>query len=252
MGARRRGRRNNNNNSRNTHRQGNDRETDRGEQSMPPSPKNEDIGAPTGDTKTRDESRDPEEVTNDSLLVKWTKAVAFLTGGLVFVGIITAFIFSWQLHVMQRQLDAMERDQRPFMGLTDNLDPPHFRKGADDTGQIIWNWKYTNFGRGVAYKFAFNQFIKVGNGPYVAPFGWKTIAFGGDMPPGKINFSSAISPPGIKESEFIRLMGLDKMIGVLVEFEYFDGAERKQTGSFCMSHLATGAISFPNPADCKK
>jgi hypothetical protein len=178
--------------------------------------------------------------------------VAYLTGGLVFVGIITAIIFGWQLHVMQGQLDAMERDQTPFMGLTDNLDPPHFRNGGDGTGQIIWSWKYTNFGRGVAYKVTFDEFIKVGDGPYRRPFGWKKTAFGGDMPPGKVNFSSAISDPGIQQSEYDRLMGIDNSIGVLIEFEYLDGGGQSHREFLCISHLALGATAFLNPADCKK
>jgi hypothetical protein len=94
MGGRRGGhRRNNHINSRKTHQQSNDSERGGGRPLVAPSAKDDDGRTPTSNAETSDQRRNAEHITNESLLVKWTKAVAYLTGGLVFVGTITAFIF---------------------------------------------------------------------------------------------------------------------------------------------------------------
>src|SRR5260370_23597333 len=56
-----------------------------------------------------------EHAENEKALVRWTKVVAFLTGGLIVVGAITGYIFYRQLNVMQGQLSQMTDDSRPWV-----------------------------------------------------------------------------------------------------------------------------------------
>src|ERR1700693_5779876 len=71
-----------------------------------------------------------------------------------------------QVGVMQGQLDAMEREQQPFVWITDNLQAPQCRVGASGTlGQIAWRYEFTNFGRSYARNLMVDQFIRVGEEP---------------------------------------------------------------------------------------
>ncbi len=53
-----------------------------------------------------------------------------LTGVLAFTGIISAFIFGWQLLAMQGQLDEMRLDQRPWLRATPKIVGPLYSKGG--------------------------------------------------------------------------------------------------------------------------
>lgn len=206
-----------------------------------------------GGARSDEAERETEHRQNERALVRWTRAVAFLTGGLVFVGIITGYIFKRQLDVMKGQLDAMERDQRPFLGLV-GPDIPHLVKlpagSQQQLQKVAWSWQYANFGKSVAKAVAADQFMKLADGPFVRVN--LNHAASGDVPPGKINYGTAISLNVVDDNEFARLMGLDGGIAVLVELEYFDEPGQRYTNAFCLTHLATGAAGLLNPADCKK
>lgn len=68
--------------------------------------KNEETG--THCNESNEQTSSPDHVKNERWMVRWTGTVAFLAGGLVFVGIVTAIIFWKQLKVMQGQLDEMQ------------------------------------------------------------------------------------------------------------------------------------------------
>jgi hypothetical protein len=221
---------------------------------------NQKIEANAGAHEAHDETTNAEHRKNERALARWTGVVAFLTGGLVFVGAITGYIFWLQLGAMQGQLDAIERDQRPFVWLS-APEMPHFEKGQlgsltpkpPDTGYVVWNWQFNNFGKSYAHNLRMSQYIKLGDGLYKPSYGATKEPFLGDLPPGKTgNFASIISDPGFTEGEFNQLMKNEAGIGALIEIGYFDGAGKKFSGTLCMTHLASGAIALPDPATCKK
>jgi hypothetical protein len=185
--------------------------------------------------------------------VKWTKAVAYLTGGLVFVGIITAFIFGWQLHVMRGQLDAMERDEQPNVWITDNLGLPQFRpQGAGTKGQIVWSWNYTNFGKGRPVDLALEHFMRLGpDASFKHSFGATSAAYGGEIPTNKTNFGTTISEV-VEKSQFDQWMTIDFGISVLINFTYSDAVGKSLKSSVCMAKLLTGAVAMLDPRECEK
>ncbi len=63
----------------------------------------------------RKETSKTEHQINESTIARWTKAVGILTGALVLTAVVSDVIFFKQWHAMQRQLDAMESDQRPWI-----------------------------------------------------------------------------------------------------------------------------------------
>jgi hypothetical protein len=77
----------------------------------PTEPKAQDEETGPHGNESKEQTSPPEHVKNERLMVRWTGTVAFLTGGLVFVGIVTAIIFWKQLNVMQGQLDVMKNTE---------------------------------------------------------------------------------------------------------------------------------------------
>jgi hypothetical protein len=173
-----------------------------------------------------------------------TVAVACLTFVLGAVG----FMQWWEL---SGQLVAIRADQRPYIWLTNDLPPPVFL-GDHSNGQVAWSWKFTNYGKSVAKNFRFHQFIKVGNGQYKVSYREPDTIYGGDVVPGKINFATGISAPGVVLDNVNQLLKMDRALGLLVELEYLDGYGTRYEDAFCVENLATGAISFADPKDCEK
>jgi hypothetical protein len=78
--------------------------------------KNENPTTENSQTKSQDQTKDS---TNeiDRLMVKWTRAVALLTGALFIAALLQFCAMKGQQNVMQGQLDAMEADQRPWISM---------------------------------------------------------------------------------------------------------------------------------------
>jgi hypothetical protein len=158
---------------------------------------------------------------------------------------------------LEGQLKAMQADQRPYIWVTNKLPTINLNIPQGETsGQVTIDWEITNYGRGVAYKARIAQFIKIGaNNSYIVSYGaseqnpWGAE---GILPPGKINFFTVVSKPGITQDEFVGAAKIDYAIGVLSKFEYFDIYGTKFTDVVCQEHLATGAITYRDPKKCEQ
>jgi hypothetical protein len=61
--------------------------------------------------------------------------------------------------------ENFRKEQRPIVWLND-LGTPTFipnRKTADGTGQIVWSWHFTNYGRSPALHLSFDHFMRIEN-----------------------------------------------------------------------------------------
>lgn len=119
------------------------------------------------------------------------------------------------------------------------------KKPADETtGQIVWAWHFTNYGKTPALHVSFHQFMTIENrreGSYgVTPAG----STGAPLPTSKDDFSSVVSQPGVTPVQFRRLMATDEAIGVSGEITYFGAYGQKYETTFCLRHLAHGAILY--------
>jgi hypothetical protein len=57
-------------------------------------------------------------------------------------------------------------EQRPIVWLTNDLGAPVFvpnPKKADNTGQIVWDWHFTNYGKTPALHISFRHFMRIDN-----------------------------------------------------------------------------------------
>jgi hypothetical protein len=116
-------------------------------------------------------------------------------------------------------LQLTKQEQRPIIWLTDGPDQtPKFvldKLPADPTsGQILWKWYYTNYGKTPALHVSYRSFIVIENKreeSFRQPPEGNSAA---PIPPGKHDFSDVISPPGIKPEQFAQLMQTEKAIGI--------------------------------------
>jgi hypothetical protein len=158
-------------------------------------------------------------------------------------------------HALEGQLLAIRAEQRPYIGPVNIFTSPFFTVTPDHGGQIEWNIYFTNYGKSVAYDEKTVTFIKVGDEPYQKSYSGNTTVIYDEvsLPPGKINFVTAVSWPGYSQEFFDGLLKKNKSIGVLVEFEYSDTLTGgKYHEAFCAERLANGAITFRDPKKCQK
>jgi hypothetical protein len=153
-------------------------------------------------------------------------------------------------------LQLTKQEQRPIIWLTNNVDTPHFKAApppSDSTaGQIVWDWHYTNYGKTPALHVSFHNFMVIENKreeSFGAPPEGKVTA---PVPPGKDDFSAAVSRPGITPEESARLVKTDQAIGIEGEITYYDASGTLYQTTFCLRHLASGAILYcPKGNDIK-
>lgn len=141
--------------------------------------------------------------------------------------------------------ENFRKEQRPIVWLND-LGTPTFipnRKTADGTGQIVWSWHFTNYGRTPALHMSFDHFMRIENATE-GSYGSVGPSAAAPVPTHKDNFATVVSRPGISLDEFNRLFGTDEAIGVAGEISYFDAYGGKYQTTFCLHHLSSGAIGY--------
>ena len=157
-----------------------------------------------------------------------------------------------QIVALNRQLDLMEADQRPYLGITENLKFPEFRPQPSNESYIVWTWEFGNFGKGLAKNISYDQYIKVGDGPYKRSHSEVKARFAGDIAPAKTAYSTVRSQPGFTQEQFTALAGRESGIGLLVEMHFFNESGHQFHNAFCLEKLANLAVALRDPATCKK
>jgi hypothetical protein len=170
--------------------------------------------------------------------------VAFFTAALALFSI-------WQLTVMRGQLNAMERDQQPYIWIGDKLPRPEFLPSIGTKGEIIWSWNFTNFGKGPAKDLTIDAFLKLGNGPFKRSPNRTGPGWIGEVPAGRTG-NGTVTAELVEQAEFNRLNATDFAIGMMLEFQYFGLNNEKIRGAVCVSKFASGAVGIADPEDCKK
>lgn len=177
------------------------------------------------------------------------------------LGLAVFAFFAWiesrhGTQALEGQLKSMQEDQRPYVWITN--DPIGLALNIPSgmtVGQIGVTMKYTNYGRGVAYKFDRRLFIKVKSGAYERSAGDIATPMEGKgtgiIPPGKTDFVTAASGPTVSQLDLDWMTRTDFSLGVVMDFEYFDGYGTKFTDLICTERLASGAMAYRNPTDCK-
>lgn len=144
--------------------------------------------------------------------------------------------------------DAEERfrkDERPYVAETPkSTEPPHFLTTKPNvTGQIAWNFHYSNFGKTPAYHLHSEQFIKLGDGPFVRSNGEPKHRGETILPPTGDNFITAVSAP-IAPEELDQLLKVSGGIQIKIILSYTDSYGTRYETGICETRLNTGTISY--------
>jgi hypothetical protein len=149
--------------------------------------------------------------------------------------------------------DNFRQDQRPYIWLTNELGSPRFvpfnNDPASGTGQAVWAYHFTNYGKTPASNIRFTEEIKVGDRPFAKTHAHDNRtreSVGAPLPPNKTDFSMVISEPGITRAEFSLLMSVQsqKTISIRVVFRYTDNSIGQYETGICLQRLNAGAIGY--------
>jgi hypothetical protein len=166
---------------------------------------------------------------------------------------VLACFAAWQLIVMRGQLNAMERDQQPYVSIGDKLPKPQFTVRFKDKGTIDWAWNVTNFGKGEARDTTVDAFMRIGNGasykrsPDRTAPGWM-----GELPAGRTDNGQVSTDPIYSEDDFKKLSGTDYAFSLLLEIEYVGLNDKRFRKEICITRFALGGMGIDDPENCKK
>ena len=176
----------------------------------------------------------------------WIAIFTFVT---VCVAVSTYFVLNGQLKVMQRQLDAMERDQEPYVSIVDKIDPPTY---VPIDNQIRWDWHFTNSGKGTAHDLKIEHFISIDSGPFRHSAQISGPVDVGEQASGKSNFMSTFSARDIDQGKSQILAAKDFGIRIFIKFDYADSLGKSYRTEVCIGRLANGVVAEVNHDECKK
>src|SRR5450755_3461002 len=111
-----------------------------------------------------------------------------------------AQIAAQQTLILQGQLTAIQRDQRPYIALMADPEGPQY-KSSDKL--IWWNVDYSNIGRSSALKFRADLYMKLGGGKFLKT-GSKDLPTS-EFQPGTKRFFTVYSSKGFSSDNFDRL-----------------------------------------------
>jgi hypothetical protein len=145
--------------------------------------------------------------------------------------------------------NRFREDERPYIWFTaagngtpefhptPNTNPP--------TGQVVWSWHYTDYGKTPAYGLQFiREEIKVGDRPFKIMFERAyRPGIGTVIPPGKDDFATIPSSP-IAQEDFNRLLQIDRSIAIRGRVDYADAGGALYETGFCQSRLTSGATEY--------
>jgi hypothetical protein len=147
--------------------------------------------------------------------------------------------------------EQFRQDQRPYIWLTNQgLGFPDFipTPNSPSSGQVIWTWHYTDYGKTPAYNVRFYDYISIGNRAFARSYQAPTGPdIGAPLPPNKDDFATVVSEPGITQQEYARvasIMNTGKTISIRVRIEYTDAYGGDYETGICLNRINTGAIGY--------
>ena len=138
--------------------------------------------------------------------------------------------------------DNFRIEQRPIIWLTNDLGSPQYINLTKQpaSGQIVWEWHFTNYGKSPALHLTFHQSMKIEDKSYIGP-----LSVGAPVPTNKDDMAEMVSKPNFSMEQFAKLMATEEAIGISGEIIYYDLYEKnKYITTFCLRHLTLGGILY--------
>jgi hypothetical protein len=199
----------------------------------------------------------------ESIIDHW-KLYVEIVGILVIIAYTTVAAF--QLREMHEALVAANRsasaaetantnsqkqfqiEERPYVWLkTGFVGKSEFFANPSGGGQILWTFRYTNYGKSPAHEVFFShRSMRVGiDGPFRESFGFpKLHQFTNPLAPSEENFVTILSQPGIRPEDYARYLKIDNAIQVRANIIYKDASGTQYESRICLGQLANGSIDF--------
>lgn len=148
---------------------------------------------------------------------------------------------------VQSNTDARNRflqDQRPYLWLVKNNPVMGFiQKPGQPLGQVVWDWRLTNYGKTPAYNIRIYEYISLGGGHYVPPYGSKgQTTQTPPLPPTAETFSTVVSKP-ISPSRFATLQQMFNGVRIKMRIEYEDGSHTNYETGMCLGNIQASISS---------
>jgi hypothetical protein len=150
--------------------------------------------------------------------------------------------------------EQFRQDARPYVWVTNNgLGQPEFifdrtLTGAPmNTGQILWTFHYTDYGKTPAYNLSSERLFSVGvNSPFRESHGFSQVekVKGTPVPPNKDDFQTVVSDPGITAEQYKQFLRTDNALRIRAVIQYSDAYGEKYETGLCLGRLASGAIQY--------
>jgi hypothetical protein len=193
---------------------------------------------PAPESRQTESQEQPKDSINeiDRLMVKWTRAVALLTGALFIAALLQFCAMKGQQTVMQGQLDSMEVDQRPWLGVSSVVAVPDIiSPGKDFTARIT----IKNTGRSPASKWAF-----IGGPRLVIQEATKFESIrlqhgrdAGFLPPnGEFTIDVGLDGKALTGSLVKRIMSKQDIIYLFARTDFIDNLNKKRCLHICMQY----------------
>lgn len=175
----------------------------------------------------------------------------------IFTGVLAAFaVFSFIALWVQVQ-DARHmfaKDRRPFIWVTSNgLGTPEFlpldNTKLPPTGQVVWDWHYTNYGKTPAFNVNVHHYMSIDGGPFIESYrAPREGSIGPPIPPTQDLFATVVSEPGLTSDQIAHAKSINgKGISIRIEVKYTDADGEKYESGICLLRLNTGATAYcPN------
>jgi hypothetical protein len=143
--------------------------------------------------------------------------------------------------------DQFRQDQRPYIWATANLGSP---ERWEPTGQLVWDLHFTNYGKSPALEIRYYDYMRIGKGAMAPSFGEPIPHKGAPLPPGKDDFITVVSKPGVTADEYARLLHHPdtEYVEISGRFLYTDFYGGKYETAICLRKLKTGAVQYCSQA----
>jgi hypothetical protein len=200
--------------------------------------------------KRRDQEYKKRQLRLTELLVGATILYVIVTAFIAYKSMVSADAAITAIGVAR---DHFRQEQRPYIWVS-NFGAPEFIPQRGDpksqTGQVLWTWHFTNYGKTPAHKTTSELYIQLGTGQMKLGHGYsEQKQIGVPVPPGADYFRTVVSDP-VTRDEFNRLF-VTEGIRIKAHYTYTDAGGTPYESEFCLVHLNSGSISFCEPGYIK-
>jgi hypothetical protein len=150
-----------------------------------------------------------------------------------------------QVIAMQGQLDAMNREQRPYLWLTNDV----FQPVIDKEGRLNWDAKFINSGKTPANNVRLVQRKVAVFDDWRRDANFSEPVSGTIIPPGISNRITIEYPDALTPDQIRTVLGHNIQIVAAIVIQYSGVPGTTYESDACISHLDTGATSFMSYAD---